>query len=150
MSKHNLMLEYLSCALAGALIGFGFTLAQMTDPGKVVGFLAVGPAWNPALMGVLGGAVAVSLLGFFVCQRMTRPWIGREFFKPGKTRPDRQMIIGSVLFGIGWGAAGYCPGPAIASIALGNPEGIEFLAFMILGGLAQPWLAAKMAKPPKA
>lgn len=130
----------LSALFSGLLLGIGLMLSGMTDPGKVLGFLDWSGVWNPALMGVLGGAVAVSLLGFQWARGREKPWFAPAFPLLPKKPVDRPLIIGALLFGLGWGLAGYCPGPALAGLALGNGEAPIFLAAMIAGGwLQQRW-----------
>ena len=132
--KHPAM-EWLISLLAGALLGAGFTLGGMTDPGNVVGFLDFHPGWRPQLLGVLGGAVMVSLLGFQLAKKMKKPWFSKGFPDLSNTQIDLKLVLGSVLFGLGWGLVGYCPGPAIASAGQGNQEAILFILAMVAGGL---------------
>ena len=93
------------------------------------------------LNGVLGSAVLVSLIGFQIARRMERPWFEAEFPALPRKSIDRPLLIGAMLFGVGWGLAGYCPGPALAGLALGNEEVLVFLGAMLCGGLLQKrWL----------
>ena len=122
----------------GALLGAGLYVSGMSDPGKVLGFLDVLGPWNPALMGVLGGAVIISLIGFqSLPQQMSRPWLESQFYVPTRRDVDRPLVVGTLLFGIGWGLVGYCPGPALAGLALGNGEAPIFLLAMLAGGVVQ-------------
>lgn len=127
--------------LAGLLFGIGLALSGMVDPGAVLGFLDWSGNWNPALIGVLGAAVMVSLVGFQLAPRRLRPWFKEEFPELPKKPIDRPLMVGAMLFGIGWGLAGYCPGPALAGLGLGNGEAPIFLAAMVAGGLLQSWYA---------
>lgn len=129
--------EALSGLLAGVLFGIGLALSGMVDPGAVVGFLDWSGVWNPALMGVLGGAVVVSLVGFQLTPGRLHPWFKPAFPELPDKGIDRPLMVGAVLFGIGWGLAGYCPGPALAGLGLGNGETPVFLAAMVAGGLLQ-------------
>lgn len=134
--KHQLQ-EACSGLLAGLLFGIGLALSGMVDPGEVVGFLDWSGNWNPALAGVLGGAVVVSLVGFQLAPRRLRPWFKPAFPELPNKSIDWPLIVGAVLFGLGWGLAGYCPGPALAGLGLGNGEVPVFLAAMVAGGLLQ-------------
>jgi uncharacterized membrane protein YedE/YeeE len=112
----------------------------MSNPGEVLSFLDWSGVWSPDLIGVLSSAVLVSLIGFQLARRKDRPWFEAEFPAPPKKDIDRQLLIGNLLFGIGWGLAGYCPGPALAGLALGNDEVLIFLVAMLVGGfLQQGW-----------
>lgn len=128
--------------VSGGLLGAGLVLSGMSDPGKVLGFLDWSGAWNPALMGVLGGAVLVSLLGFqYAARKVDHPWLDTQFHVVSGKPVDRSLVIGAVLFGLGWGLAGYCPGPAWVGLALGNAEALWFMWAMIFGG----WLQRKLS-----
>ena len=140
--KHRVQ-EAFSGLLAGLLFGIGLALSGMVDPGEVVGFLDWSGNWNPALAGVLGGAVVVSLLGFQLAPRRLRPWFKPAFPELPNKSINWPLIVGAVLFGLGWGLAGYCPGPALAGLGLGNGEVPVFLAAMVAGGLLQSWWARR-------
>ena len=131
--------------VAGVLFGFGLMLSGMSNPGEVLGFLDWTGVWSPDLIGVLGSAVVVSLIGFYFARRRQRPWFEVAFATPAKTSVDRSMVIGNLLFGLGWGMAGYCPGPALAGLALGNEEVLVFLGAMLAGGFMQQLWAGKVA-----
>jgi uncharacterized membrane protein YedE/YeeE len=117
----------------GTLFGAGLTVAGMTDPARVIGFLDVSGAWDPTLVVVMASALCISLPAFQWAQRHPQPLLDRRFFLPERTRIDRDLVFGSSLFGVGWGVAGLCPGPAIAGIASGRPEVIAFVAAMGFG-----------------
>ena len=127
----------LSALVAGLLFGMGLMLSGMTNPGEVLGFLDWSGVWSPDLIGVLGSAVLVSLIGFQFARRMDKPWIEAEFPALPRKSIDRPLLMGALLFGVGWGLAGYCPGPALAGLALGNEEVLVFLGAMLCGGLLQ-------------
>jgi hypothetical protein len=127
----------LSALVAGLLFGMGLMLSGMTNPGEVLGFLDWSGVWSPDLIGVLGSAVLVSLIGFQFARRMERPWFEAEFPAFPRKSIDRTLLMGAMLFGVGWGLAGYCPGPALAGLALGNEEVLVFLGAMLCGGLLQ-------------
>lgn len=121
----------LSC---GLVFGFGLALAGMTSPQKVLAFLDVAGDWDPALLFVLGGAVATAAIAFRFVLRRPRPVFDARFHLSDARRIDAPLVVGSTLFGIGWGIAGYCPGPAVALLAApGNPELPLFLGGMLAG-----------------
>lgn len=131
-------LALLSAAISGVIFGVGLALAGMLNPAKVAGFLDIFGLWDPSLMLVMAGGIMVNAVGYFLFVRgnksfFTKPFFAKEFSLPEARQIDRKLIIGSVLFGIGWGLAGLCPGPVIASIGL-DPAGIfPFLAVMLAG-----------------
>lgn len=129
--------------LSGTLFGVGLAVAQMTDPRKVLGFLDVAGPWDASLLFVLGAAVAVAALGYRVILRRKAPLLDRSFHLPAVTAIDRPLLVGSVLFGIGWGLAGYCPGPAIASLGLANAEALWLLPGLLAGAALQRWQATR-------
>lgn len=119
--------------VSGGLFSFGLAFSGMTRPGKVRSFLDVFGAWDPSLAFVMGGAVVVNVLLFAFILRRDRPFAESVFHVPTRTVIDRKLIIGSALFGAGWGLAGYCPGPGVASIATLEPVVITFFVAMVLG-----------------
>ncbi|GIZ53144.1 YeeE/YedE family protein [Noviherbaspirillum aridicola] len=119
---------------AGLVFGLGLILSGMTDPAKVIGFLDLAGEWDPSLAFVMGGAVLVGAFAFHRAGRLTRAWLGDAFRMPGATRIDRRLVLGSLTFGVGWGLAGYCPGPALVSVSLGGKP-LIFLAAMLAGML---------------
>lgn len=134
------MRSNLSALAAGMLFGLGLMLSGMSNPGEVLSFLDWSGVWSPDLIGVLGSAVLVSVIGFQLARRKRRPWFEAEFPALPKKPIDRPLLIGNLLFGLGWGLAGYCPGPALAGLALGNDEVLVFLVAMLVGGfLQQGW-----------
>lgn len=120
---------------AGLLFGLGLWLAGMTDPARVLGFLDVRGAWDPTLMFVLGGAVGVTVIAFRYVLARARPLCDTTFDLPRKHSIDRGLLVGAAIFGIGWGITGYCPGPAIASLAGADVGIVVFVLAMIVGGL---------------
>lgn len=136
------MPQALSALFCGLLLGSGLLVSGMTDPGEVLAFLDLQGNWSPALLGVLGSAVAVSLAGFAHARRLPHPWLAERFSGPVKTTIDAPLLVGGTLFGVGWGLVGYCPGPALAGLALGNPEAPWFVGAMIAGGLLQDYVHA--------
>lgn len=129
---------------AGALFGFGLSLSGMVDPARVSGFLDVASGhWDPSLMFVLGGAVMVAVPGVLLSRRLAKPVLAEDFSLPVKTRIDRPLITGSAIFGVGWGLAGFCPGPALSALALGLVPVVLFVSAMIAGMLVHDRLYAK-------
>jgi uncharacterized membrane protein YedE/YeeE len=115
------------------IFGLGLSLSGMLNPVRVQGFLDVFGAWDPSLAFVLGGAVIVAFVGVAIASRLARPAFDTEFHLPGTKRIDRRLVVGSTLFGIGWGIGGFCPGPAISALALGRLDVVLFVVAMVLG-----------------
>jgi len=120
---------------AGLLFGVGLILAGMTDPGKVLGFLDVFGAWDPSLALVMGGAIAVGALGFALAKKRSTNFFGGALNWPTSDQIDTRLLLGAALFGVGWGLAGFCPGPALVSLGAGQIKAAGFVAFMGLGML---------------
>jgi uncharacterized membrane protein YedE/YeeE len=119
--------------LVGLLFGLGLIASGMTDPGKVVGFLDLAGAWDPSLALVMGGAVFVSLFGFLVARRRTRAFLGGAIQLPTTRYVDSHLVVGSLVFGVGWGLAGFCPGPALVSLGAGHWQALAFVLAMLAG-----------------
>ena len=130
------MRSILIAGVGGLLFGLGLSVSGMIDPAKVLGFLDVLGSWDPSLMLVLIAAVGVAAAVIRLCRHWPRPVAADRFHVPLKTRIDAPLVGGSILFGIGWGLAGYCPGPILAALALGRTKTYEIAAAMILGVLA--------------
>lgn len=135
--------------VSGLLFGFGLGLSQMIDRGRVLGFLDVVGQWDPTLLFVLGGAVGVTVIAFRFVLRLPHPLFGDQFFLPAKTEIDRPLLIGASLFGIGWGIAGYCPGPGITAITLGMWNPVIFIVSVIAGSLTYRYLSTRPKSPSK-
>ena len=118
---------------SGILFGAGLTISGMTDPHRVRGFLNLFGRWDPTLAFVMGGAVIVMAIAWRLQRRMGHPLFADKFVLPGRTDLDARLIIGSAMFGVGWGIAGLCPGPAIASLALAPLAVLPFVAAMLAG-----------------
>ena len=146
----------LSGLLAGLLFGAGLAISGMTDPNKVLNFLDLTGAWDPSLALVMASAIPVAAVAFWFAKRRSRPLFEPGFTLPRNTRLETPLVVGSALFGIGWGLGGYCPGPAIASLSQPSVQLVAFLVAMTLGLLASGrvagWLspARSVGLPPTA
>ena len=123
----------LAALIAGIVFGLGLVISQMTNPEKVLAFLDIFGNWDPSLSFVMGGAVITTTLGYHIVLKRPKPIADSEFHLPQKTTLDRRLIIGAVLFGIGWGLVGLCPGPAIAALSFGGMPILVFFAAMAAG-----------------
>lgn len=121
--------------LSGIVFGFGLILSGMANPAKVKNFLDLAGAWDPSLVLVMAGAIAVGLVAFAVARRQGRAWAGAPIELPTNRTIDARLIGGGLLFGIGWGIAGFCPGPAIVALGRGMPEAVWFVGAMLVGML---------------
>jgi uncharacterized membrane protein YedE/YeeE len=124
-----------SVLAAGLLFGLGLAISGMTHARKVLGFLDITGEWDPSLLLVLGGAVGVSAVAFHLILRRTAPVLEPAFRLPSVKDIDGPLVVGAAIFGIGWGISGYCPGPAIASLAAPNWETWVFIPAVLLGAL---------------
>lgn len=122
----------IAAALAGLLFGSGLALSRMIDPAKVIGFLDITGAWDPSLGGVMAAAIPVTALLFHLARRRGVSLSGSSLPEPASTVIDARLFVGSIVFGIGWGMAGLCPGPAIADLAL-DARALPFVAAMAVG-----------------
>jgi hypothetical protein len=120
---------------AGFLFGIGLWVSGMANPKKVLGFLDVTGDWDASLMFVMGGAVVVTAIAFRFVLQKEKPFFGESFHLPTKKDIDVPLVAGSAIFGIGWGIAGYCPGPALTALTTLSTESIVFVAAMIGGGI---------------
>ncbi len=128
--------QELIALLSGILFGFGLGLSQMIDRDRVLGFLNITRQWDPTLLFVFGGAIAVTIGAFRYILQRPHPLFSRKFYLPSKTAIDLPLILGAVLFGVGWGITGYCPGPAITALVLGIFNPVLFLVAMVAGSFA--------------
>ena len=117
----------------GLTFGLGLLISGMTDPGKVQGFLDLAGLWDPSLAFVMGGGVMVGLLGFGWAKKQTLSLSGAPFQWPEMTHIDKPLVLGSLMFGLGWGLAGFCPGPALVAMASGNDKALVFVLAMMAG-----------------
>lgn len=129
-----MMKQLLSAFVSGLLFAVGLAWSGMTDTRKVIGFLDVAGNWDPSLLFVMGGAVAAFSALYWTSRRVQRvPIHGGGFSLPAKTTLDASLVLGSILFGIGWGIGGYCPGPALVSLGGAAPQTLSFVAAMVAG-----------------
>lgn len=126
-------MQRISEFLIGLLFGIGLLLSGMTDPGKVIGFLDLAGAWDPSLILVMGGAVLVGVFAFWTARKRTTSFLGTPLHLPDAGSIDRRLVAGSLLFGVGWGLAGFCPGPALVSLGAGQPKAAAFVLAMLAG-----------------
>ena len=138
------MLKNIIGLLAGLLFGFGLLISGMTDPAKVQGFLDVFGAWDISLALVMGGGLAVAIVGVQLAKRQKNSWIGTLIEMPNKTTINKKLLIGAMLFGIGWGLVGICPGPGIVLLGTGQWQAYVFIPAMIIGMLIYQWLEPKL------
>ena len=130
--------------LVGLLFGLGLILAGMTDPGKVQAFLDLAGPWDPSLAFVMGGAIVVGFFAFALARRRTRAFLGGAMQLPSAREIDRRLVVGSLVFGVGWGLAGFCPGPALVALGAGHWQALVFVVAM-LAGMALHDLGARPA-----
>ena len=119
----------------GLIFGVGLMASGMTDPGKVIGFLDLFGAWDPSLALVMGGAVVVGFFAFTLAKKRTSTFLGGVLRFPTNNQMDKPLVIGSLMFGAGWGLGGFCPGPALVSMADGQPKAMLFVTAMLIGML---------------
>jgi uncharacterized membrane protein YedE/YeeE len=119
--------------MVGLLFGVGLIVSGMIDPSKVLGFLDLAGEWDPSLAFVMAGAIAVGAIAFALAERRSRSFLGDAMRLPTATAIDRRLVLGGVLFGIGWGLAGYCPGPALASLSFGGGKVLVFVVALLAG-----------------
>ena len=126
---------------AGLLFGLGLLLSGMTDPGKVLAFLDVAGPWDPSLAFVMAGAIAVAVFAFSVAKKRNKDMFGGTMNLPRSKQIDRRLVAGALLFGVGWGVAGFCPGPALVSMAAGHLKAAVFVGAMLAGmGMYELWV----------
>jgi uncharacterized membrane protein YedE/YeeE len=126
------MAKILSALIIGTIFGLGLAISQMVNPARVIGFLDVAGRWDPTLIFVMGGALLLTAPIFPVVLRR-KPFLAEQFSLPTKVDIDRPLLLGAIIFGVGWGLGGFCPGPALAALASGSPSVALFVVAMIAG-----------------
>ena len=129
----NAFLKWITAALAGLILGFGLILSGMANPAKVVGFLDVTGLWDPSLALVMGGGLIVGAIGFALLRRQHHTLLGEPLNLPTNHVINGRLIAGSVLFGIGWGLTGICPGPGLVLLGAGVQAGIVYIIALLAG-----------------
>ena len=129
--------------LSGLVFGVGLIVSQMSNPAKVIGFLDIAGNWDPSLALVMGGALAVFGAVYWRIAGRNAPLMAERFATPTESRIDRPLLAGSLIFGVGWGLSGFCPGPAVVSSAFGSPLVWVFVAAMVAGMLLYRFLARR-------
>jgi uncharacterized protein len=122
--------------VSGIFFGLGLALSQMTNPNKVLNFLDIAGNWDPSLLFVMVGALAITLLFFTKILKRPKPLFDKKFYLSDKSAIDKPLIIGAAIFGVGWGISGYCPGPSVAGLGLGNFEAVVMIFSIYLGFIA--------------
>jgi uncharacterized protein len=135
------MLRTVVNLFAGALFGLGLAVSGMVSPAKIIGFLDFAGDWDPTLAFVMGGALLVTIPAFRLILRRPRPVLADEFDLPTKKEVDSRLLAGSAIFGIGWGLAGFCPGPAVTALASGLAPVFAFVAAMVAGMAVYKWIS---------
>lgn len=120
--------------LAGAVFGIGLLVSGMANPAKVLGFLDLGGSWDPSLAFVMAGAIVVGAAAFAIARKRTMSFLGLQMRLPAARHIDRRLVVGSLIFGAGWGITGFCPGPALVALGLGEGKALLFVVAM-LGGM---------------
>ena len=128
--------------ISGLSFGTGLILSGMANPAKVQNFLDLFGTWDPSLAFVMGGAIMVTMPGFWLAQKRATPFFSDMFHMPTRTDFDARLIAGAATFGVGWGLGGFCPGPAVTSLPLGSTGTIIFIATMLLGMIAAKYVAS--------
>lgn len=126
-------MQIFTALIVGLIFGLGLIVSGMTNPAKVQGFLDITGRWDPSLAFVLGGAVAIAMFAFRIAETRSKTWLGEPVRLPASTHIDRRLVLGGMVFGVGWGLAGYCPGPAMASLLSGDREPLVFVIAMLAG-----------------
>ena len=136
--------------VVGLMFGVGLMASGMTDPGKVIGFLDLFGAWDPSLALVMGGAVVVGFFAFALAKKRTTTFLGGALRFPTTNQMDKPLVIGSLLFGAGWGLGGFCPGPALVSMVDGQSKAMLFVGAMLVGMLGFELMDRLIHAPRKA
>lgn len=140
------LLRNIAALAAGLLFGLGLILSGMANPAKVLGFLDLAGHWDPSLALVMGGAIAIGIPTFALAKRRSQSLLGVPMQLPTARQIDRRLVLGSVLFGIGWGIAGICPGPALVLLGMASLKGLAFVLALLAGMLLFSWAERLQAK----
>jgi uncharacterized membrane protein YedE/YeeE len=131
----------------GLIFGFGLLLSGMSNPAKVLNFLDLGGiaagTWDPSLAFVMAGALAITFVGFNFVLKRSQPLFAEKFHVPTKAEIDRRIILGPAIFGVGWGLAGFCPGPALTALGFGSKSAVLFVAAMGAGMVLARWVVGR-------
>jgi uncharacterized membrane protein YedE/YeeE len=138
-SRKLQVVTWLSAGCAGLLFGFGLLLGGMANPEKVLDFFDIAGQWDPSLALVMVGAIAIGLPAYALASFRGRSFLKLPIDKPTRQTLDKRLVLGSATFGIGWGLAGICPGPAFVLLGAGSSKGLVFFAFMLLGFALFEW-----------
>ena len=136
------MAKILTALIIGAIFGIGLAISEMVNPARVIGFLDVAGHWDPTLIFVMGGALLLTAPFFPLILRRKAPFLAERFSLPMKVQVDRPLLLGAMIFGVGWGLGGFCPGPALAALASGSPAVVLFVLAMIIG----QWLGWRLER----
>ncbi|MEZ5572737.1 MAG: DUF6691 family protein [Halioglobus sp.] len=139
-------MKLLAALIAGILFGLGLAVSGMANPKNVLAFLTLGPSWNPALLLVMVSAIIVTSVGYFLARRRPTPLLDATFHMPSASHIDGRLVIGSAVFGLGWGLAGYCPGPSIVGAFQLDSRALAFLAMFLIGLLGYEVVQATLAR----
>ncbi|MGB4118110.1 MAG: DUF6691 family protein [Polaromonas sp.] len=134
-----------SALLSGLVFGLGLIVSGMANPAKVLGFLDLAGAWDPSLAFVMGGAILVGFFAFLIAKKRTLSFIGAEMKLPTASAIDSRLLTGSALFGAGWGVAGFCPGPGLVALGMGESKALVFVAAMLVGMVIFSWLEKRQS-----
>ena len=133
------VLSAFTALLSGLVFGLGLIVSGMANPAKVLGFLDLAGAWDPSLALVMAGAIGVGFFAFLIAKKRTHSFIGAEMKLPTASAIDARLLAGSALFGAGWGVAGFCPGPGLVALGMGEPKALVFVAAMLVGMVIFSW-----------
>lgn len=134
--------------VAGLVFGIGLLVSGMVNPAKVLGFLDLAGRWDPSLALVMVGAIAIGAIGFAIADRRTTTLLETPMLLPTARTIDRRLVVGGAVFGVGWGLAGFCPGPALVALGAGHLKAIVFVAAMVAGMLMFEWIERMRARAP--
>lgn len=141
-------MEAVTSFIVGLVFGLGLLVSRMADPAKVLGFLDLAGDWDPSLALVMAGAIAVGAVGFALARRRSKALLCGPMCLPVARQIDRRLVVGSALFGMGWGLAGFCPGPALTAVGMGEAKALLFVLAMLAGMGLYEYLERRRLAPP--